>query len=131
MKPDDPALPPMSLGLNPTQYGSENYGVLERLPPFVGRPPKNYLRFDDRIYEDVCERLTQDPKIDASHIEVRVKDGIVHLSGMVDSREQKRYAEDCVEKIRGVRDIENKIRYNRMGLRRLQSFLQSRWPSGH
>jgi hypothetical protein len=47
-----------------------------------GRGPKNYSRSDTRIEEDVHERLMHDP-LDASGIEVSVKDGEVTLTGTV------------------------------------------------
>jgi len=41
--------------------------------PHAGRGPKGYQRSDERIREDVCDRLTEHPAIDASEIEVEVK----------------------------------------------------------
>src|SRR5215471_11804457 len=39
----------------------------------TGRGPKGYQRSDERIREDICERLTQHSAIDAGEIEVEVK----------------------------------------------------------
>jgi osmotically-inducible protein OsmY len=77
---------------------------------FAGRGPKGYARSDDRIREDVCDLLTEDDSIDASELDVRVRDGIVTLSGTVEDRRGKRYAEDLVESCRGVKDVRNEIR---------------------
>jgi hypothetical protein len=77
---------------------------------YSGRGPKGYIRSDDRIKEDVCDRLTDDPAVDASNIEVSVSDCEVTLSGTVDSREAKRRAEDCAENVSGVRNVQNNIR---------------------
>lgn len=77
---------------------------------FTGRGPKGYRRSDERIQEDICERLTRHPDIDASEIEIRVKDGEVTLTGTVDQRHCKRMAEDIAENISGVRDVRNEIR---------------------
>jgi osmotically-inducible protein OsmY len=74
-----------------------------------GKGPKGYKRSDTRIQEDVHEALTRDHDIDASEIEVSVKDGIVTLSGSVTERKMKRLAEDCVENISGVVDVRNEI----------------------
>ena len=82
-------------------------------PSFRGRGPKNYHRSDERIREDVCERLTYDERVDASDIEVDVREGIVRLSGTVDDRYAKRLAGDIAESVRGARDIENQIRVRR------------------
>jgi hypothetical protein len=37
-----------------------------------GRGPKGYTRPDERIWEEVCDRLTDDPLLDASDMEVKV-----------------------------------------------------------
>jgi hypothetical protein len=78
--------------------------------PHVGRGPRGYQRTDDRIREDVCERLTQHGRIDASDIEVTVAQGEVTLRGRVDSRDAKRQAEAVAESVSGVRDVRNELR---------------------
>lgn len=77
---------------------------------FTGRGPRGYRRSDERIREDVCQCLTDDDHIDASDIEVTVKDREVMLTGTVTSRMQKRHAEDLIERLAGVRDVINSIR---------------------
>jgi osmotically-inducible protein OsmY len=81
--------------------------------PFAGRGPKGYRRSDDRIREDVCERLANDPLIDASELEVVVTDGEVTLSGHASDRAQKRRAEDIIDGMSGVRDVHNELRIDR------------------
>jgi hypothetical protein len=76
----------------------------------TGRGPKNYQRSDDRIREDVCERLTRNGEIDATEIEVEVKNGEVTLTGTVEDRSWKRIAEDTIEDVPGVKDIHNQLR---------------------
>jgi osmotically-inducible protein OsmY len=78
-----------------------------------GRGPRNYTRSDDRIKEDVNDRLTDSHFIDASDVDVEVNEGIVILSGSVESRYAKRMAEDIAEQVTGVKDVENRIRVNR------------------
>lgn len=75
-----------------------------------GRGPKGYDRSDERIMEDVRERLREDRFIDASTIEVTVKDGEVTLSGTVASRGLKYRAEDLAELASGVRHVQNNLR---------------------
>lgn len=75
-----------------------------------GRGPKGYRRSDERIEEEVNERLKSDYELDASDIEVSVKDCVVTLSGTVSDRRSKRMAEDCCEDISGVEDVTNQIR---------------------
>ena len=77
---------------------------------FAGRGPKGYQRSDERIREEVSDRLMADDRIDASEIEVAVKDGEVTLTGTVDDRWAKRRAEDLAEQVMGVRDVMNQIR---------------------
>lgn len=77
---------------------------------FAGRGPKGYARSDDRIREEVSDQLTDDPSVDASEIEVEVKDGRVTLTGTCDDRQQKRRAEDIAERCSGVQDVMNHIR---------------------
>lgn len=72
-----------------------------------GRGPRGYQRPDNRIYEDVCEMLSRSPNVDASEIEVSVKEGVVILSGLVDSRNTKRTAELEAERVSGVLDVQN------------------------
>jgi osmotically-inducible protein OsmY len=80
---------------------------------YSGRGPKDYKRSDDRIREDVSDRLEQDAFVDASDITVEVRDGEVTLSGTVNTREQKRSAEDCIDTVSGVREVHNSLRVNR------------------
>ncbi|WP_454016600.1 BON domain-containing protein [Azospirillum sp. Marseille-Q6669] len=75
-----------------------------------GRGPRGYTRSDDRIREDVNDRLTDDPYIDASEIDVTVSNCEVTLSGTVGDRRTKRRAEDMAETISGVRHVQNNLR---------------------
>ena len=75
-----------------------------------GRGPKGYKRSDGRIEEDVNDRLTDDPYLDASDIAVTVKAGDVTLSGLVARREDKRRAEDLAERVSGVANVQNNLR---------------------
>lgn len=78
-----------------------------------GRGPKAYVRTDARIEEDVNDRLTDDPYVDASDIEVSVKKREVTLNGTVNSRFAKRAAEDCIEGVSGVGHVQNNLRIKR------------------
>jgi len=85
-----------------------DYGRGER--GYRGKGPANYTRSDERIRDDANDRLTDDWRVDASRIEVIVDNGEITLNGTVPSREQKRKAEDCVEDISGVRNVQNNLR---------------------
>ncbi|MEE1657966.1 BON domain-containing protein [Microvirga sp. CF3062] len=75
-----------------------------------GRGPKGYQRSDARILEDVNDRLTEDPHVDASEIDVRVENREVTLTGTVNSRFEKRHAEDIAESVSGVTHVQNNLR---------------------
>jgi BON domain len=85
-----------------------DYGV-EETGPYAGIGPKGYQRSDERIFEDVCERLTQAGQIDARDIHVNVKDGEVTLDGAVRDRQTKRRAEMVADTVYGVKDVHNKL----------------------
>jgi hypothetical protein len=92
------------------------YGAWEQEPgSHRGRGPKGYRRSDERILEDVCDRLADDRHIDASEIEVAVAGGEVTLSGMVDDRGTRRRAEDLVEQVSGVTHVQNNLRPRQQG----------------
>jgi len=72
---------------------------------FRGRGPRGYKRSDERIREDVNDRLSDEPALDASGIDVVVKDGVVTLNGTVNNRLDRRRAEDIVLMVPGVTDV--------------------------
>jgi osmotically-inducible protein OsmY len=82
----------------------------ERPVGYRGRGPKNWRRPDDRIADEIHQRLTDDDWVDATEIDVRVEQGEATLSGTVHTRAEKRRAEDVVERCAGVRDVHNRLR---------------------
>jgi hypothetical protein len=78
-----------------------------------GKGPRSYKRADDRIHDEVCYRLTEHPLVDASLMDVHVKDGEVTLSGRVVDRRMKYLAEDVVDEVAGVKDIHNQLKVSR------------------
>jgi hypothetical protein len=78
-----------------------------------GRGPRGYKRSDERIREDVCDCLMQDPQIDASDIEIKVSEGTVTLEGTVESRRIKHMAENLCDSIAGVQEVTNHLRIKR------------------
>ncbi len=78
--------------------------------PHRGRGPKGYVRTDERIREDLSERLTDNPWLDASNVEVTVAGAEVTLSGTVPDRESKRRAEDIADDVSGVKHVQNNLR---------------------
>lgn len=78
-----------------------------------GRGPKNYTRSDERIRDDVNDRLTDDSWLDAQEISVEVANREVTLSGTVASRDDKRRAEQLAESVSGVDHVQNNLRVAR------------------
>jgi len=75
-----------------------------------GRGPKGYRRSDERIKEDVSDRLAEDRYVDASDLEVSIENGEVTLRGSVDDRQAKRQAEDLAERVSGVSQVQVHLR---------------------
>jgi hypothetical protein len=103
-----------------TAWGGEGRAGMERSGPsgretHRGKGPKNYRRSDERIHEEICERLKQHADLDASEIEVQVKSGTVTLTGTVSERAEKRMAEDAIDDISGVTDVNNQVRVRQPG----------------
>ncbi len=116
-------------------YPTWSYAEVWLVPgPYQGMGPQSYQRSDERILEDVCERLTQHGQLDASDIKVDVNNGEVTLNGNVNSRRDKRVAEDIADTVSGVNDVQNNLHVNkqqnmpqnrRMGWGRTQTSLEN------
>jgi hypothetical protein len=76
---------------------------------YRGVGPRNYTRSDERIREDLNERLTEAYDLDAGGITVEVVDGVATLGGSVPQRWMKPRAEDLVDACIGVHDVHNRI----------------------
>jgi osmotically-inducible protein OsmY len=67
------------------------------------------MKSDLEIQQDVISQLKWEPFVKASEIGVSVKNGIVTLSGLVDSYSKKIAAETAVRKVSGVKAIAEDI----------------------
>jgi BON domain len=83
--------------------------VERRYPP----GPKGYQRCDERLREDISERLMQAHYIDSSEVTVAVSGAKVVLEGTVPQRRMKHAIEDLADACPGVLDIDNRIRVRR------------------
>jgi osmotically-inducible protein OsmY len=54
--------------------------------------------------------MSDDPRLDAREIDVRVHDGDVTLEGRVEDRAARRLAEDIAAAVPGVRDVFNRLK---------------------
>jgi hypothetical protein len=102
-----------SFGRSP--YGAQSAYGRPYTPPtnyasHRGRGPKGYERSDERLREMICERLTDDPYVDASDMSVDVVQKVVRLTGSVPERRMKYAAEDLIELCGGIKDIDNQLR---------------------
>ncbi len=100
-------------GMGGYGMGSQGMGGQQGRQSHRGKGPRNYSRSDERITEDLNERLMQDEDIDATHINVSVSNGEVTLEGTVEQRWMKHRIEDLAERCSGVKDVENRIRVKR------------------
>lgn len=76
--------------------------------PFLNKGPRGYVRRDERIWEDVCDELAAG-YLDASNVEVFVRDGVVELRGFVTDQRARRRAEELAAGCRGVRGLDNQL----------------------
>jgi hypothetical protein len=92
-----------------SSYGA-GWGRETARESYFGRGPRGYRRSDERIREEVNDRLTWHPDIDASDIEVSVENGEVALTGVVENRRVKRLAADIADDVMGVEDVHNQLK---------------------
>jgi len=67
------------------------------------------IRTDEEIQTDVLEELQWDTRVRPNEIGVAVKDGIVTLTGWVDSYLKKIAAEEAARRVPGVKAVVNDI----------------------
>jgi osmotically-inducible protein OsmY len=67
------------------------------------------VQTDEEIQLEVLEELKWDARVNPNEIGVAVKDGIVTLSGWVDSYTKKWAAEDAAHRVRGVKAVANDV----------------------
>lgn len=95
-------------------WGDDFYSERERRyrggQGHYGKGPKGWKWSDERVRDAASEALYRDYEVDASDIEITVKEGVVTLTGTVESREQKRLAEESIDNLVGVVDIHNRLR---------------------
>jgi hypothetical protein len=88
------------------ETGQRFMGKLKR----AFRGTKGYKRSDDRIREDVNDRLSLQEQLDPSEIEVSVSNSEVTLTGSVGTRREKFLAEEIADDVSGVAEVNNQLR---------------------
>ncbi len=64
---------------------------------------------DDTITDQVRIKLSEDQLVKGGALGVDVKDGVVTLTGMVDEPKAKERAEKLAKKVKGVKQVINKL----------------------
>jgi osmotically-inducible protein OsmY len=108
-------------GYDPRSYGGRSdepqmWTDIKRGARRLFRGLKGYTRSDDRIREDVCDRINDAGErmdADMSDVEVRVQNGEVTLSGVIRDRRQKHAVENAADSVGGVKDVHNLLRVRR------------------
>jgi osmotically-inducible protein OsmY len=75
------------------------------------------IRTDQEIHKDVIEELRWEQGVDAREIGVAVKDGVVTLTGKVDTYLKKWRAEEAAHRVSGVMAVANDIEVRTIGER--------------
>ena len=65
---------------------------------------------DRELQQDVLRELEWEPSVDASHVGVAVKNGVVTLTGHVESYAEKFAAENAAKRVHGVRAVANEMK---------------------
>ncbi|MFP2958924.1 BON domain-containing protein [Myxococcus sp. 1LA] len=82
-----------------------------RAPP-RGRAPRGYQRSSERILADLCDQLMRS-WVDAEDVDIRVRDGVVLLAGVVRSHDERHATEAIARDVLGVKEVINDIRVYR------------------
>jgi osmotically-inducible protein OsmY len=75
----------------------------------ASRGPKGWVRPDERILDELCERIARS-SADARDLEVTVEDGEVHLDGTIETEEELRFVVSLAERTLGVRKVHAEVR---------------------
>jgi osmotically-inducible protein OsmY len=67
------------------------------------------VKTDSELRQDVMDELKWEPSVDAEHLAVICRDGVVTLTGRVDSYATKTAAERAVRRVKGVQAIAMEI----------------------
>lgn len=78
-----------------------------------GFGPRNVSRSDASLKDEIVERLTADPWLDARDIALECSNGVVTLTGLVQRRDDRYRAEDLAAAVYGVSDVANRLTVRR------------------
>lgn len=70
---------------------------------------KPVMRTDEQIKEDINQALMQDPATEEFEVDVTINDGVVTLSGEVESWGEKHLVSQVVKSVKGIKELNNNI----------------------
>ena len=65
---------------------------------------------DDRISDDVRQRLASNPDVRGAALDVTVKDGVVTIQGRVHTEKGRKKATEITKKVKGVVNVDNQLK---------------------
>ena len=65
---------------------------------------------DDRISDEVRQRLANDPDVRGAALDVSVKDGVVTIKGRVHTEKGRKKATEITKKVKGVTSVDNQLK---------------------
>ena len=65
---------------------------------------------DNKIYDQVRQKLANDPEVKGANLDVVVKNGAVTLTGTVNDIRAKEKAEKITKKVKGVTSVVNELK---------------------
>ena len=77
---------------------------------FVAGAAEKATISDDEIYDKVRLKLVSDAEVKGAHIDVKVTQGVVELTGTVRHEKSKSKAEKLARKVKGVRSVVNQLK---------------------
>lgn len=80
---------------------------------FYGVGPKGYVRRDERIEEEIIQRLTEEGNADLRDVRIKVSGGEVELTGKVVDLDTKYRVEEIAADVLGVREVDNRLKVRR------------------
>jgi osmotically-inducible protein OsmY len=92
----------------PVTRGSELVGIVSRadlLQAILAARPDQTAGGDEAIQRSIIHRFRENTGLEGLDLSVTVVDGIVHLSGNVETIERRRAARLVAEGVRGVRGV--------------------------
>jgi hypothetical protein len=88
--------------------------IPERQKPMAqihsGVGPRNYTRPDEFILDDLCTWIEGESEIDARHMDIECRNGVVTFSGSVPARDMKDAAESGAKATAGVKKVQNRLK---------------------